>query len=252
MTVEPTWHLALALVLLMALAIAASRIGRLGQSRSMLTAGVRAALQLTAVSFVVVAALSKLYWAAAFTLLMFGIGVYTTAKRTGVGRAWPWSALAMASGVVPVLAIIFVSGTAPLNGVALVPLAGIVVGNMMTAHTLWGRRQFAALREGIDSYEAALALGLNRRFAIRLVTEETAPEALLPNQDQTRTVGLVTLPGAFIGVLLGGGSPIQAGAAQILVLLGVMAGQAVVVTVAGRLMQAHKLLPPDLMARLRP
>jgi putative ABC transport system permease protein len=29
----------------------------------------------------------------------------------------------------------------------------------------------------------------------------------VPVLDQTRTVGLVTLPGAFVGVLLGGGSP---------------------------------------------
>jgi len=43
--------------------------------------------------------------------------------------------------------------------------------------------------------------------------------------DQTRTVGLVTLPGAFVGVLLGGGSPLEAGAAQLLVLLGLLAAQ---------------------------
>jgi len=31
--------------------------------------------------------------------------------------------------------------------------------------------------------------------------------ALVPGLDQTRTVGLVTLPGAFVGVLLAGASP---------------------------------------------
>ncbi len=62
----------------------------------------------------------------------------------------------------------------------------------------------------------------------------------------------MTLPGAFIGVLLGGGSPLQAGAAQVLVLIGIMAGQAVVVGVAHRLMMAGRLMPADLRARLRP
>ena len=252
MTVEPSWHLAIALAVLLALALAASWYGRLGQGRSQLVAAARAVLQLAAVSFIVVAAISHVYYALAFALVMFAVGAYTTVKRTGVGRAWPWTVLAMASGVVPVLGVIFASGTVPFNGMAIVPLAGIVIGNMMTAHTLFGRRQFATLRDNVPTYEAALSIGLMRPDAINLVTEETAKEALLPNLDQTRTVGLVTLPGAFVGVLLGGGSPLQAGAAQVLVLIGIMAGQACVVTVAQKLMCAAKLLPADLAGRLRP
>jgi UDP-glucose/iron transport system permease protein len=63
-------------------------------------------------------------------------------------------------------------------------------------------------------------------------------------------VGLVTLPGAFVGVLLGGGTPIQAGAAQVLVLLGLLAAETVTVVVAYQLMKASRLLPPDLRSRL--
>jgi putative ABC transport system permease protein len=39
----------------------------------------------------------------------------------------------------------------------------------------------------------------------------------------------VTLPGAFVGVLLGGGSPLEAGAAQLLVLIGLLAAQVLAV-----------------------
>ncbi len=56
-----------------------------------------------------------------------------------------------------------------------------------------------------------------------------APEALLPGLDQVKTTGVVTLPGAFIGVLLGGGSPVQAATAQALVLFGIMAAQTITV-----------------------
>ena len=38
---------------------------------------------------------------------------------------------------------------------------------------------------------------------------------------------MVTLPGAFIGVMLGGGTPVQAATAQVLVLFGIMAAQTV-------------------------
>jgi hypothetical protein len=44
-------------------------------------------------------------------------------------------------------------------------------------------------------------------------------------------------------VLLGGGTPIQAGAAQVLVLLGLLAAETVTVVVAYQLMKASRLLP---------
>jgi putative ABC transport system permease protein len=54
---------------------------------------------------------------------------------------------------------------------------------------------------------------------------QSAANALLPNLDSTRTVGLVTLPGAFVGVLLSTGSAAQAGAVQILVLIALLLSQ---------------------------
>ncbi|HEY8373609.1 MAG TPA: ABC transporter permease [Pseudonocardiaceae bacterium] len=55
------------------------------------------------------------------------------------------------------------------------------------------------------------------------IGRRAATTALLPALEQTRTVGLVTLPGAFVGMLLGGASPVAAGAAQLLVLVGLLA-----------------------------
>lgn len=252
MIVTPGWQLALALVLLVTVAVLSSLRGGYRQEADVVVAALRASLQLAAVSVVIVFCLRHLWAAGLFCLVMFAVAVRTTVKRTAVGRAWPWTALAMLLGVLPVLAIIFGTGTSPFTGAALVPVAGIVIGNMMTAHTLFGRRQFAALRDDIGSYEAALALGMQRPDAIKLVTEATAREALVPNLDTTRTVGLVTLPGAFVGVLLGGGSALQAGAAQVLVLIGIMAGQSVTVVMANEFMRRGLLLPADLRESLHP
>ena len=81
------------------------------------------------------------------------------------------------------------------------------------------------------------------------MVQPTAREALVPGLDQTRTVGLVTLPGAFIGVLLGGGTALEAGAAQVLVLLGLMAGQALTAAVLLRLVARARLVRADLAGR---
>lgn len=252
MTVVLGPGLVVAIVVLLALAMLASRIERLGLERQQLVGAVRAVLQLSAVSLVVTAAVSQVYWAALFSLAMFVVAVRTTTTRVKVTQAWPWAALAMLAGIIPVLATIFASGAAPINGITIIALSGIVIGNMMTSHTLVGRRSFAHLRDNHDLYEACLALGVRRRNAIDFLIRPVIADALVPHLDTTKTVGLVTLPGAFIGVLLGGGSPIQAGITQVLVMISIMTGQTLTVVTATALIRQARLLPPDLKAALQP
>jgi putative ABC transport system permease protein len=251
-TVTLGWGLAAALMLLVGLAVGASAIGRLRLERQQSVAALRAIVQLAIISTVIAWAVAQLWSSLLLVAVMFTVAVFTTVRRVGAPHCWPWTALAMAAGVVPVLAVVFATGASPFTPVAVLALAGIIVGNMMTGHTLAGRRCFSELRNNQPSYAAALSIGLERPQAIGLVIEDVVPEALIPNLDQVRTVGLVTLPGAFIGVLLGGGSPVQAGTAQVLVLLGIMAGQAITVTVAAAFIRAGRLLPRDLAADLRP
>lgn len=252
MTVDPTWQLALSLVLLVLLTVVASLVGRLGIAKASVVASIRAVVQLAIVSVVLVYALVHMWAACLFTLLMFVIAVRTTVKRSSLGRAWPWAAVSMLAGVLPVLLIIFATGCSPFSPAALIPVAGIIIGNIMSGLTLACRRFQSDLREGVGIFEAALALGLPRPDAIGMVTEPSVAESVLPTVDRTATVGLVTLPGAFVGVLLGGGSALQAGAAQVLVLIGILAGQAATVVVAHYLVRTARLLPADLVARLHP
>lgn len=242
--------LAIAFGALLLLAVGVSFVGQLGLQRSIATAAVRAVVQLALVSLVIAAVLGSLAWSAVFATGMFSVAVFTSASRIGARRAWGWVALTLGAGVLPVLAIVFVSGAVSLNGPTLVPLAGIIIGGAMTANSLTGRRAFAALREEHGSYEAALSIGLPRAGAITELIGRRLPEALVPGMDQTRTVGLVTLPGAFVGVLLGGGSPVQAGATQLIVLVGLLATQTITVVVAHLLIRSARLLPADLKISL--
>ena len=253
MGIELGWPLGIALVAFVALGFVVAQLGRLPMHTAIPWAAVRAGLQLLAVSFIVGYALHSPWLAFAFVGVMFVVGVLTTAKRTGItGPAGLGAvALAMAAGAVPVLLIVFLTGAAPLVGPTIVPIASIIVGNMMSVHTLLGRRAFAELRARHDEYEAWLALGYERGQAIHKVVSPTLHEALIPALDQTRTVGLVTLPGAYVGVLLGGGSPWDAAAAQVLVLVGINAAQACVAVAARWLMTKRWLLPADLRVSLQ-
>lgn len=241
-----SWAYPAAMVLLVVVAVGVSWIADLGPRRAVPLAGARAVVQLALVSFAIAGVLVHVLLACVFVLLMLAVAVVTSARRCDVGRGWRWTAVSMGSGVATVLAVIFGIGAAPFTGSAIVPIAGIVIGGAMTAHTLGVRRAHDALRDDWGQLEAGLSLGLDPAAASREVVHRRMPDALLPALDQTRTVGLVTLPGTFVGVLLGGGSPLQAGAAQVLTLIGILAAQVITVALAERFVCAGRLLPRDL------
>ena len=221
--------LAALLVLLVAAGAAVGRLSGLGVGRSVVTASGRAVVQLAVVSVVIAAVLNAAWATAAFVAMMLAVAVATSARRIATVReAWP-VVVPIVAGVVPVGAAVVLSGVLPMTTVAVLPVAGILIGGAMTAASLAGRRALDELRQRHGEYEAALALGFLTRDAALEVCLPTAGQALVPALDQTRTVGLVTLPGAFVGVMLGGGSAVQAGATQVLVLIGLLAVQAVAV-----------------------
>ncbi|RNL61994.1 ABC transporter permease [Nocardioides marmoriginsengisoli] len=251
MSIDPGWPVAVALAALLALALGAHRFAGYGLTGTAALAAARALVQLSVVALLIKVVVDSVALSALFSLAMFGMGVFTTSRRTGARRSWPWAAAAMACGVVPVLAIVLASRAVPFEGIAIIPVAGIVIGNAMTANTLVGRHAYAVLADEHAQYEASLALGMSPAQGILEIIHRRSPEALLPGLDQVSTTGLVTLPGAFIGVMLGGGSPVQAATAQVLVLFGIMAAQTITVLVAERLIAARRLLPAALRASLR-
>jgi putative ABC transport system permease protein len=228
--------LAIVLTAVVAVTALVAGAGRLGTARASVTASVRAAVQLAAVSLVIVAVLRSAWLTVGFVCLMYAVATVTsgrriTSRRVGLRDSGVLAGLPLAVGVAPILAALLASGLVPVKPIAVVPIAGILIGGAMTATGLAGRRALDDLRARFGEYEAALALGFTDSQARRDLCRPAAAQALFPALDQTRTVGLVTLPGAFVGVLLGGGDPVQAGAAQLLVLIGLLAVETVSVLV---------------------
>ena len=243
-------RLVVVLVLLAALAAGGGRLSGLGQERAIGIAVVRATVQLAVVSAVLVPVVGSLSLSAAFVALMVVVAALTAAGRiTGrpvrdpvVRRRVPVVVITVAGGALPVVALVLASGAVPLTGIAVIPVAGILIGGAMTAASLAGRRMREEITARRGEVEAALSLGLPSRDALLLVARDSSATALVPPLDQTRTVGLVTLPGAFVGVLLGGGSPLQAGAAQLLVLVGLLATDVVAVWITAELVARGRLV----------
>ncbi|MFI6031044.1 ABC transporter permease [Amycolatopsis magusensis] len=233
--------LAVVLAIFVLLAAAVVWRGGLGSGRGVLIAAVRAVAQLAAVSVVITAILRSGWWTAGFVAFMFAVASFTTYRRVKAPGGWPWFAAAIAAGVAPVLALVLVSGVVPWKPIIVVPIAGIVIGGAMTATAQAARRALDELKTRHGEYEAALALGFMPRAAALEICRPSAGYALVPGLDQTRTVGLVTLPGAYVGMLLGGASPVQAGVAQLLVLIGLLAAQSVAVLATVEFVAASRI-----------
>ncbi|MDP3967160.1 MAG: ABC transporter permease [Nocardioides sp.] len=252
-TPEVDWRLGIVLAILVLVGVVASRLGRLDVGRDTVVSSLRAALQLAVVALVITAALESLWGSALFAAVMLVVASWTAAGRMGVPRRGPEQVVlvgvALGAGALPVVALILGSGVIPFNGPGLVPTAGIIIGNTMTAAVLAGRRAFDELERSFGAYEAGLAIGLTSPVSSFEVLQPSAKEALSPGLDKTRTVGLVTLPGAFVGVLLGGGTPLEAGAAQLLVLVGLVAAQAITATVLLRQIAQARLVRSTLADR---
>ncbi|WP_338703909.1 ABC transporter permease [Streptomyces sp. Q6] len=239
-----------ALVVLLVVAAAVAAVFRLApdaswrRARDIAVAGVRAAVQLGVVSLVIGRVVQHGAALLAFLLLMFAVAARTAGRRVTSNRTWRWAALPIALPVVPVVGALVACGLLPARGIALIPVTGILIGGALTATVLAGRRTLDELTARGGEVEACLALGLLPHEARLEIVRPAASDALLPGLDQTRTVGLVTLPGAFVGMLLGGASPVAAGAVQLFVLVALMAVQTISVAATVELVARGRLYRP--------
>ncbi|GAA1565243.1 ABC transporter permease [Kribbella hippodromi] len=241
------WAAVVVLPLLIAIGVAASRYAGLRHDKGIVTAALRAVVQLAAVGAVVGVALQYTVGAIAFVGLMFVVATVTSTRRlqhtAKIPGQWAYCAAAIGGGAFAVLLLLILPGVVPRNPASILPMGGIIVGGAMTATTLAGRRVLGEYGNRFGEFEAGLSIGLLQPDAFKLVVGPVAGDALLPALDQTRTVGLVTLPGAFVGMVLGGASPVQAAALQLVVLIGLVAAEAIAILVLTELLSRSRL--PD-------
>ena len=235
------------LPLLIAIGVAGSRYAGLRHDKGIVTAALRAIVQLAAVGLVVGFALQHTLGAIAFVLLMFGVATFTSMRRlhqtAEIRHQWLYCGAAIGAGALSVLLLLILPGVVPRNPATILPMGGIIVGGAMTATTLAGRRVLSEYGSRFGEFEAGLSIGLLPREAFKLVVGPVAGDALLPALDQTRTVGLVSLPGAFVGMVLGGASPAAAAALQLVVLIGLIAAETIAILTITELLSRAQL--PD-------
>lgn len=204
---------------LVAVAFIISMRYRLKLGSDLAIATVRAIVQLSIVALVITFVFEHEVLAALVILVMLGAAAWTASTRLrGVPRGPQLAVLAIASGAIVALVILFGAGVFELEPRYLIPIAGMLIGNCMTAVSVAGARVRDELTEKTLEVEARLALGVTAREALNPYIRKATTTALIPMIDTTKTVGIIALPGAFTGMLLGGATPAQAARVQIIVL----------------------------------
>jgi putative ABC transport system permease protein len=235
-----------------AVAILAARWEKTGEERSIAFAAVRAVAQLLAIGYIIEAVFGfeNLAATAAFIGVMLPFATHIAAKR---GAAVPGSARVAGAAIsiasVGVLVSMVAVAIVPLQAQSMIPIAGMLIGNSMSACGITLREIGRDRSRSAVEIETALALGATPQAATTDARRRTMRAAIGPLIDATKAVGVVSLPGAMTGMILAGISPLEAVQLQMIVMFMLLAATSISVAVAvelatARLFDAHARLIP--------
>jgi putative ABC transport system permease protein len=242
------WAGLVASLALIAIAVALSFWQKLHLTRSIVWASARAALQLLLVGFalrLVLDSEASVWWSwlwVAVMVVFAGVTIRNRAKE--VPGIFFLGTLSMFAVLVVSLSVVFGFEVFPVEGRTIVPLAGMMIGNSMTACVLVGRRIVGELSDKREEVEARLALGLSWQDASRPHVRSALRTALVPQIESTKAVGLVFLPGAMTGLVLAGVDAVDAVTVQLAIMYLILGSVATSVTVMG-LGLTRRVFTPD-------
>jgi putative ABC transport system permease protein len=211
-------------------------------------ASARAAAQLLAVGVALHLVLDNdqpIIWSWLWVAAMVVFAAVTVRNRAPeVPSIMPLALAATSAVAVVSLSVIFGLGIFPVEGRTLIPLAGMMVGNSMTATVVIARRVVGELADKRAEVEARLALGQPSADAARPYVRSALRTALVPQIESTKAVGLVFLPGAMTGLILAGTDPTDAVLIQLAIMYLILGSVATSVTVIA-LGLPHRLFTAD-------
>ena len=235
---------AVSVALLLACTVLTLSLGRIPLRVGALVAVARGAGQLALVSLLLGFALTQSWAGVVLLAVMFTTAIITARNRLrDFPTALPAVAIAILSGMTVTLVIVFGTGAFDFSIRYILAFSGIVIGGSMNAASSTGHQLWLGMVHRSDEIEGWLALGATPRQSVADIARSAVVESMRPALDQTKTTGLVTLPGAFVGALLAGASPVDAGVFQVTVLAGLLAARAISATITAYLLGAPKLLP---------
>jgi putative ABC transport system permease protein len=225
----------LATLVLVAIAAAVSIWQHVDLEQDIAIAVARSFIQLTAIGYVINVIFDQdtLALVVALIVVMVVFGALTARRR----------AESVPGAFLPLLGALALAGTTTLVLVValgvfdpkpryLVPVAGMVVGNAMTAAAVALNRMGDEVRSSAREIEATLALGATSTQAMLPILRRSLRSGMIPLIDSTKTTGLIFFPGTMVGMLLAGADPVDAVRLQLILLYALIGSVALAALIA--------------------
>ena len=255
------WQLALSALLIL-LNILFSRLMQLELEKMLLIASCRMVTQLLLVGFVLkwIFAWDNPFWVVGLALIMATVASVSAVNRTRRRFSmiyWnSFATITVSAFLITGLAMSIVIRVDPwYDPQYVVPLLGMVLGNIINGVSLSLDRflEDVALRR--DQIETFLALGATKWEASHESLKESARAGMIPTINSMMVMGVVSLPGMMTGQILAGANPMDAVNYQIVIVF--MIASASALGVIGILIfgvfrlfnRQHQLCPERLLRR---
>ncbi|ADC69867.1 conserved hypothetical protein [Methanocaldococcus sp. FS406-22] len=116
------------------------------------------------------------------------------------------------------LAILIIPKVVKFEPIYVIPLMGMVIGNTMNTIHLALDKIIDMVKSERDILWGYLALGASEIEALRPFIKNAVKSAVIPQMNRTKSVGVIFIPGAMVGMLLSGANPIYAAEIQIIIM----------------------------------
>jgi putative ABC transport system permease protein len=235
-------------LVLIAIAIAASRWRRAELEEDIAVAVARSFIQLTAIGYVIDVIFEEDSLALVLALLavMVGFGAFTARSRAErvPGAFWPLlGSLSVAAATT--LGLVVALGIFEPEPRFMVPVGGMVIGNSMTAAAVALNRLGEDVHDHARDVEAALALGATSTQAVAPLVRRSLRSGMITLIDSTKTTGLIFFPGTMVGMLLAGADPTDAVRLQLILLYALLGSVSIAALMATTLARRNFFTPAE-------
>ncbi len=210
---------------MMAIAVALSAWQRLNLERDLMVATARTTIQLVVVGYILWFVFDLEHPLAVLGVIAAMLVIATLETRNRIGKTMPNELWLLGGSILTSLVITLTYTTVLVIRPALwydpqylIPLAGIVLGNVMNGAAIAGERLMQMVQTHRAEIETHLCLGATPEEAIANYRKAAIRTGLIPTLNAMMVVGVVTLPGIITGQLLSGVNPLDAASYQMLIM----------------------------------
>ena len=200
---------------------------RLRLTREMIIAMLRMGVQLGLVAIYLeyIFKLDMLLVNVAWVLVMIVVATGSILRQSGLSwRKCLWTILPahLLTSLLILCGFLFVFDFGTIASARyLIPLMGMVLGNILRSNVVALDRFFSELRANEEMHIQYLTLGASEAEAVRPFLRNALRAAVGPQLGTVATMGIVSLPGMMTGQILGGSSPAVAIAYQIMIMIAI-------------------------------